>query len=73
MAFFPNFEKIPMLNIFFKDYITPLKAVILFKMLLLCSLGIQLANYIRNLNLDGLMPSFCSSNFHFDFFLSLLQ
>ena len=31
-------------------HITPLKAVILFKMLLLCSLVIQLANYIRNLN-----------------------
>ena len=57
-------------NLIYVTHITPLKAVILFKMLFLCSLGIQLANYIRNLNNpDGLMSSFCSSNFHFDFFL----
>ena len=37
-------------KLIYVTHITPLKAVILFKMLLLCSLGIQLANYIRNLN-----------------------
>ena len=37
-------------NLIYETHITPLKAVILFKMLLLCSLGIQLTNYIRNLN-----------------------
>ena len=43
-------------DLFFKwnlinvTHITPLEAVILFKILLLCSLGIQLADYIRNLN-----------------------
>ena len=37
-------------NFIYVTHITPLKAVFLFKMLLLCSLGIQLANYIRNLN-----------------------
>ena len=42
-----NFQKG---NLIYVTHITPLKAVILFNMLLLCSLGIQLANYIRNLN-----------------------
>ena len=42
-----NFQKG---NLIYVTHITPLKAVILFEMLLLCSLGIQLANYIRNLN-----------------------
>ena len=37
-------------NLIYVTHITPLGAIILFKMLLLCSLGIQLANYIRNLN-----------------------
>ena len=42
-----NFQKG---NFIYVTHITPLKAVILFEMLLLCSLGIQLAKYIRNLN-----------------------
>ena len=42
-----NFQKG---NLIYVTHITPLKAVILFKMLLLCNLGIQVANYIRNLN-----------------------
>ena len=37
-------------NLIYVTHITLLKAVILFKLLLLCSLGIKLANYIRNLN-----------------------
>ena len=37
-------------NFNYVTHITPFEAVILFKMLLLCSLGIQLANDIRNLN-----------------------
>ena len=37
-------------NLIHVTHITPLKAVILFKMLLLCSLGIQLVNYSRNFN-----------------------
>ena len=37
-------------NKIYVAHITSLKAVILFKMLLLYSLGIQHANYIRNLN-----------------------
>ena len=37
-------------HLIYVTHITPLKAVILFKMLLLCSLGIQHANYIRDLN-----------------------
>ena len=37
-------------NLIYVTLITPLEAVILFKMLLLCSLGIQLVDYIRNLN-----------------------
>ena len=41
-----NFQR----NLIYVTHITPLKALILLKMLLLCSLGIQLANYIRNLN-----------------------
>ena len=36
-------------NLIYVTHIAPLKAVILFKMLLLCSLGIQFADYIRNL------------------------
>ena len=40
-----NFQR----EIIYVTHITPLKAQIWFKMFL-CSLGIQLANYIRNLN-----------------------
>ena len=37
-------------NLIYVPHITSLEAVILFKMLVLCSLGIQLAVYISNLN-----------------------
>ena len=40
----------------------------------LYSLGIQFTDYISNFdNLNSLNSSFCSSNFHFTFLLSLLQ
>ena len=42
-----NFQKE---NLIYVTHITPFEAVILLKMLLLCSLGIKIANYIRNLN-----------------------
>ena len=35
-------------NLIYVTHIASFEAVMLFKMLLLCSLGIQLANYIRN-------------------------
>ena len=37
-------------NLIYVTHITPFKALILFKMLLLCCLGIQLADYLSNLN-----------------------
>ena len=42
-----NFQKE---NLIYVTHKTQFEAVILFKMLFLCSLGTQLANYIRNFN-----------------------
>ena len=38
------------LNLIYVTHITPLEAVLVFKMLLLCSSDFQFADYISNLN-----------------------